>query len=89
MILTMIFELNLTELKRLGTSFFIDNGDDYLKLYRICHEKCRYLGTYSIMLALLNLALKCLSSSKNSRPYLDWLCIILKNLTFISDEAFK
>ena len=41
------------------------------------------------MIALLNLAFKCLRIQQSSRPFLDWLCIILKNLTNVTDYAFR
>jgi hypothetical protein len=85
MILYIVFELNITDLKRLTSSSVFESNERYLKLYSICVEKCRVLGYEPIMQCLLNLAYKCISPMVDSRPYLNWVCVILKNVLILLD----
>ena len=41
------------------------------------------------MVCLLNLAFRCLKPEKKDRPFLDWICILLKKLMFIADEIYR
>ena len=84
MILKEIFSINILELKRMNSKIFVD-GEAYLKLYNECHEKCKYLGFEPLMVCLLNLAFRCIRPQEKERPFLDWVCILLKRLMHLSD----
>jgi hypothetical protein len=85
MILYIVFELNITDLKRLTSGFVFESTERYLKLYSICIEKYRVLGYEPLMQALLNIAYKCIGPFA-TRPSLNWICIILKSILSATDE---
>lgn len=78
-ILSLFLDLNTTDIKNLK---MCDIGTkEWRSFYSICVEKCRYYGSQSHMLVLLELAYRCLDKEKKTRPTLEWMVIVVKYLS--------
>jgi len=86
MILIMVFDLNTVDIKRLTSNMIFQSNEGYIKFYSICIERCKYFGYEPVMQCLLNLAYKCLNPNTSVRPYLKWICVILRDLLNIFEE---